>query len=82
MLSEFTTINGHRKSFQFPRNVKMITTDRAGLANGKQIRQKRPNSDTPSIRPASSNSLGMLPMNWRMTNTPKAVSMPGIRIPW
>ena len=45
--------------------TKIATIIRAGLDSGRMIRQKTPQLEQPSIRAASSRSVGMLKKNWR-----------------
>src|SRR5215207_2585299 len=58
-------INGQRKSFQKKTKAKTPTAANAGLERGRMICMKMRQREAPSIKAASSYSLGMLIKNWR-----------------
>src|SRR4051794_14185291 len=57
--SLLVTMKGHRKLFQLAIKVKMITDVIAGPDSGMITRRQMPKSVHPSMRAASSRSLGM-----------------------
>ena len=69
---------GQKKSFHDARNVSMPNTAIAGRAIGTTIDRKMRNVEAPSTQPASSSSVGIAcTRNWRMKNTPNAVTRVG-----
>ena len=76
-----TAIRGQRKAFQLPMKLKMARMARAGVTRGRTTVKKIRNSPFPSTRAASMRSSGIVPMNWRIRKTPKALIMPGNMMP-
>src|SRR5690606_20315032 len=81
MLGLLATISGHRKAFQLPTKLKIASAARPGPTRGRPTRPSRPNSLTPSTRPASNRARGSDWKNWRMRKTPKAGIRPGKAMP-
>ena len=75
--SRFSTISGHRKSFQRHMTEKMASTASAGAVSGRTIRQNTRHSLAPSMRAASISSSGIVSMYWRSRNTPVGVAAGG-----
>src|SRR5258708_39867806 len=57
--SLLVTMKGHKKLFQLAIKVKMMTAVIAGPDRGMMTRHQMPKSEAPSMRAASSKSLGM-----------------------
>ena len=73
MSSVVATTSGHRKLFQLPRNVRIVSVATAGPHSGMITRRKMRHSLAPSMRAASISSSGRLSMNCRIRNTPSGV---------
>lgn len=70
MLSEFVTIKGHIKLFQFVTNVKIASVATVGSASGNAILKNVWKRLQPSILAASSKSVGSPKKYWRIKNIP------------
>ncbi|MNT71550.1 hypothetical protein D3C72_2100450 [compost metagenome] len=75
--SEWVTTSGHKKAFQAVTKVKMPRLASAGAESGSATRQKVPHGPSPSIRAASSSSVGKARKLWRIRKMPKAPTSPG-----
>src|SRR6266545_5980953 len=65
--------SGPSRLFQFQRNVNTAQTVSTGVDSGKMIRQKICQEFSPSTRAASSRSLGIVLMYWRIRKMKNAV---------
>ena len=63
------TMNGHRKLFHAPMNTKIATAARIGRDSGSTIDQNTRRRPAPSIRAASSSSIGTWSKNFLRMNT-------------
>ncbi len=65
----FSSTNGKRKEFQTSSAAMMASAASPGFRFGRMTRKKVRNRPQPSIRAASSSSLGRLITNWRIRKT-------------
>ena len=65
----FVTMNGQRKLFHAPMNTKIDTAARIGCDSGMTIDRKTRMRLAPSIRAASSSSMGIWSKNFLRMNT-------------
>jgi hypothetical protein len=77
--SSLIAISGQIRSFQEPSSVKIVRVANAGLASGSTMRQNTPKVVQPSMRAASSSSMGSDRKNWRIKKMPKAVASHGTK---
>src|SRR5919198_106552 len=71
------TMSGHRKSFHVHRNVTIASVASAGIERGTTIRTRTPSREQPSIRAASSSSIGRGRKNCRRREVPNGVTRLG-----
>ena len=63
--SELVTTNGHRKSFHVLRKIKILTAAIAVLLIGMMMFHQMRSDEAPSMRAASSRSIGRVKKCWR-----------------
>ena len=71
-------ISGHRKSFHDHMNWMIASVASAGNESGKTILNRIPSREVPSIRAASSSSIGSVRKNWRNMKIPNALHRLGM----
>ena len=74
---DWITTSGQRKSFQFHRNAITASVASAGPESGNTMRTSVPSREQPSIRAASSSSIGSVRKNCRMRKIPNGVTRLG-----
>ena len=74
-------ISGHRKSFQDHMNWMIASVASAGSDSGSTILNRMPSREVPSIRAASSSSIGSVRKNWRSMKMPNALHRLGMISP-
>ena len=76
-LSVLIATSGHRKSFHVHRSVISASVESAGSDSGSTILTSTPSRLQPSMRAASSSSIGSVRKNWRSMKMPKALTRLG-----
>ncbi len=70
-------MRGQKNDWKFPRKVRIASATTPGRASGRMTSRKSCSGDAPSISAASSKLRGMVTMNWRRRNVPKAENAMG-----